>query len=171
MAQQGGREGREKDAEHDEKAGVCPRRKREIDDARRTEKFERAGDQLPGRDARPGIDQLQPPKSHRLQMQGRADDIERDDGKHHQAQAADGGCRHVEQDFHRIGFEQADDAAEQNRAEREGEGTEGDENAHVGERQALGRIRPVAHHGAGKHRHPDIVRQRVGATTGRTRDT
>ncbi len=55
---------------------------------------------------------------------------------------------------------------EQDRAEAESEGTEGDEHGDLGRAQALRRIGAIAHDRARKHRGADIVRKRIGGERG-----
>ena len=66
----------------------------------------------------------------------------------------------------RVGSSVEDDAAQQDGAESEGEGAQGHQHGDLGRAQALRRIGPVAHDGAGKHRGADIVRQGIGGERG-----
>ncbi len=61
-----------------------------------------------------------------------------------------------------FGVKQQGQAAEQQIAQGEGEGAEGDEHADFGHAEPLGRIGAIAHDGAGEDGGADVVRERVG---------
>ena len=101
-------------------------------------------------------------------MQHRADDVERHEAEQDQADEARRGrdWQHVRQQVAEArqqgGIDGQDEAAEQHRAEDEGERAEGHQHPDLARSTALRAIGAIADHGAGKHRGADIVRQRIG---------
>ncbi len=163
MGEQRGGEGREEDAQNDQIAGIAGFGQREIDDAGRAQKLDGGDDQLPQHDGGSRVMQLEPARAQRPHADQAAEDVERDERENEAARRQrhfDG--QELRKSLDDIRPQEQHDGREHQRAEREGEGAEGDEHAHLSRRQAFRPIRSIAHHRAGKNRGAEIVRKRIG---------
>ena len=152
------------------KLGLQVRRQGEIDDAGGPEQLERRGDELPDHDGRPRIFELELADVERRKMQDRARRrraATKPSRTSPTTRAVVGLVRAAGSEpssrWSSVGSSVSTTPAEQDGAEPEGEGAQGDEDGDLrGRSGPCDVVGPVAHERAGEDRGADVVRQRVG---------